>query len=164
MKYEKIFMGSYNLHLINTDKFKTNTIEIDFRSKINEDITIRNLLKMVLLDSNANYKTERELVKETENLYDLKLISSTSRIGTNSNMTFKMRFLDEKYTEKGMNEESILFLIDLIFNPNIKDNCFDKSVVDKCKERLKKSIISLRDNKLKYALLKLFETTKDMHY
>ena len=85
-------MGSYNLHLINTDKFKTNTIEIDFRTKINNDITIRNLLKMVLLDSNANYKTEKELVKETENLYDLKLISSTSRIGTNSNMTFKMKY------------------------------------------------------------------------
>ena len=49
MKYEKIFMGSYNLHLINTDKFKTTTIEINFRSKLNDNNTIRNLLKMVLL-------------------------------------------------------------------------------------------------------------------
>jgi len=164
MKYDKIFMGSYNLHLINTEKFKTNTIEIDFRSKINDDITIRNLLKMVLLDSNANYKTERELVKETEKLYDIKLISSTSRIGTNSNMSFKMRFLDEKYTEEGMNEESILFLLNIIFNPNIKDGSFDTEVVNKCKEKLKKSIISIKDNKLKYALLKLFETTENMPY
>ena len=164
MKYDKIFMGSYNLHLINTDKFKTNTIEIDFRTKMNNDTTIRNLLKMVLLDSNANYKTEKELVKETEKLYDLKLISSTSRIGTNSNMAFKMKFLDEKYTEEGMNEESILFLLDIIFNPNIKDNSFDQDVVNKCKEKLKKSIISIKDNKLKYALLKLFETTENMPY
>ena len=164
MKYDKIFMGSYNLHLINTDKFKTNTIEIDFRSKICDDVTIRNLLKMVLLDSNANYKTERELVIETEKLYDLKLISSTSRIGTNSNMSFKMRFLDEKYTEEGMNEESILFLLNIIFNTNIKDGSFDKEVVNKCKEKLKKSIISIKDNKLKYALLKLFETTGNMPY
>ncbi len=164
MEYEKIFMGSYNLHIIKTDKFKTNTIEIDFRSKLNNDITIRNLLKTVLLDSTSKYKTERLLVKETENLYDLKLISSFNRIGTNTNIAFKMRFLDEKYTEAGMNEESILFLIDLIFNPNIKDNSFDKEVVDKCKEKLKKSIISIRDNKLKYALLKLFQTTKDMPY
>lgn len=164
MKYDKIFMGSYNLHFINTKKFKTNTIEIDFRTKINDDITIRNLLKMVLLDSNANYKTERELVKETEKLYDLKLISSTSRIGTNSNIAFKMKFLDEKYTEAGMNEESILFLINLIFNPNVIDNSFNENVVNKCKEKLKKSIISLRDNKLKYALLKLFETTENMPY
>lgn len=117
MEYEKIFMGSYNLHLINTKKFKTITIEINFRNKQTDDTnTIRNLLKMVLLDSSKEYKTERELVKATENLYDLKLISSTSRIGTNSNIAFKTRFLNEIYTEKGMNEESILFLIDLIFN------------------------------------------------
>lgn len=164
MKYEKIFMGSYNLHLINTDKFKTTTIEIDFRSKLNDNITIRNLLKMVLLNSTNDYKTERELVKETENLYDLKLISSTNRIGTNSNIAFKMRYLDEKYTEVGMNEESILFLINLIFNPNVKDNSFDEEVVNKCKEKLKKAIISIKDNKLKYALLKLFETAENMPY
>lgn len=164
MEYEKIFMGSYNLHVIKTNKFKTNTIEIDFRSKLDNDITIRNLLKTVLMDSTNRYKTERQLVKETENLYDLKLISSFNRIGTNTNIAFKMRFLDEKYTEKGMNEESILFLLDLIFNPNIKDNSFDKEVVDKCKEKIKKSIISIKDNKLKYALLKLFQTAKDMPY
>jgi len=164
MKYEKIFMGAYNLHLIHTDKFKTITVEVDFRSKVNDNITIRNLLKMVMLDSNNNYKSERELVKATENLYDLKLISSTNRIGTNSNIAFKMRFLDEKFTEEGMNEESILFLLDIIFNPNIKDSSFDEDVVSRNKEKLKKSIISIKDNKLKYALLKLFETTKDMPY
>ena len=92
MEYEKIFMGSYNLHIIKTDKFKTNTIEIDFRSKLNDDITIRNLLKSVLMDSTNRYKTERQLVKETENLYDLKLISSFNRIGTNTNIAFKMGF------------------------------------------------------------------------
>ena len=164
MKYEKLFMGSYNLHLINTDKFKTITIEIDFRSKLNDNATIRNLLKMVLLDSNNNYKTERELVKATENLYDLKLISSTNRIGTNSNIAFKTRFLDEKYTEVGMNEESILFLLDIIFNPNVKDNSFNEEIVNKNKEKLKRTIISIKDNKLKYALLKLFETAENMPY
>lgn len=164
MKYEKLFMGSYNLHLIKTDKFKTNTIEIDFRSKVNDNNTIRNLLKMVLLDSNNNYKTERDLVKATENLYDLKLISLTNRIGTNSNIAFKMRYLDEKYTEEGMNEESILFLLDIIFKPNIVDDGFDNEVVNRNKEKLKKSIISIKDNKLKYALLKLFETTENMPY
>lgn len=164
MKYEKLFMGAYNLHLIKTDKFKTNTIEINFRSKINNNLTLRNLLKMVMLDSTKDYNTERQLVKATENLYDLKLISSTNRIGTNSNIAFKMRFLDESYTEEGMNEESILFLINLIFNPNVNNNSFDEEIVNKNKEKLKKAIISIKDNKLKYALLKLFEKTKDMPY
>ena len=155
MQYDKLFMGSYNLHLINTDKFKTITVEVNFRNKLNDDTTIRNLLKMVLLDSNNKYKTEKSLVKATEELYDLKLISSASRIGTNSNLSFKLRFLNEKYTEEGMNNESILFLLDLIFNPYIVDNSFNNEVVNKCKEKLKKIIISIKDNKLKYAITKL---------
>ena len=65
MQYDKLFMGSYNLHLINTNKFKTITVEVNFRNKLNDDITIRNLLKMVLLDSNNKYKKELELVKAT---------------------------------------------------------------------------------------------------
>lgn len=164
MKYDKLFMGAYNLHLINTDKFKTITVDINFRSKINDDITIRNLLKMVLLDSNMNYKTEMSLVKETESLYDLKVLSSLNRIGNTSNMSFKLRFLNEKFTEENMNNESILFLLDLIFNPYVNDNCFNEEVVSKCKEKLRKIILSIKDNKIKYAITKLLETTKDMPY
>lgn len=164
MDYKKIFMGSVNLHVIETDKFKTNTIELIFRSKLNNDITIRNLLKHVLMDSNAKYKTERELVKETENLYDLKMVSSFSRIGTDTTISFKARFLDEKYTEPGMNKESILFFLDCIFNPLIIDNGFNKEIVQKGKRKIEKDIVALKDNKLKYTLLKLFQTAKDMPY
>ena len=96
MDYEKINMGAYNLHLIKTQKFKTITIEINFREKlIKENITKRNLLKTILLETNKNFKTERELIKETENLYDLKLLSSNMRIGNYSNMSFEIRFLNE---------------------------------------------------------------------
>ena len=37
MDYEKIDMGSYNLHFINTDKFKTNTISVNFREKVKKE-------------------------------------------------------------------------------------------------------------------------------
>jgi len=36
--------------------------------------------------------------------------------------------------------------------------------IDKCKMKLEKSILSLKDNKLKYSLLKLLESTKDKAY
>ena len=53
MDYEKINMGAYNLHLIKTEKFKTITVEINFREKlIKENITKRNLLKTILLNTN----------------------------------------------------------------------------------------------------------------
>lgn len=165
MNYECINMGAYNLHVIMTTKFKTVTVEVNFREKVEkENITMRNILKTVLLNTNKNFQSERELIKETENLYDLKLVSSNMRIGNYSNLAFKIRFLNEKYTEESMNEYSIAFLMDVIFNPDIENNMFKKDVLKKCKNKLEKSIKSLQDNKLKYTLFKLLETTKDKPY
>ena len=76
MNLETVSMGSYNLHLIKTNKFKTITIDVDFYREIKkEEITKRNLLKMVLLSSSKNYKTERDLIIESEELYDIKVSS-----------------------------------------------------------------------------------------
>ena len=67
MNYEKIDMGSYQLHIIKTNKFKTITVEVNFRREVKkEEITIRNLLKSVLLSTNQNFKSERELIKESK--------------------------------------------------------------------------------------------------
>lgn len=165
MDYEQFDMGSYHLHIIKTKKFKTITVEVNFRREVKkEEITIRNLLKAVLLSTNQNFKTERELIKETENLYDLKLISSNTRIGNYSNLAFKIRFLNEKYTEESMNEYSIAFLLDILFKPDAVDNHFVDAEVVKAKKKLEKSISNLSDNKLKYSLIKLLETTKDKPY
>ena len=125
MNLETISMGAYNLHFIKTKKFKTITIDVDFYRQVNKkEITKRNLLKMILLDSSNDYKTERDLIIESENLYDIKVSSSISRIGNFSNLSFQTKFLNEKYTEKGMNKESIIFFLNLIFNPYVKDKSF----------------------------------------
>ena len=159
MEYTCYNMNAYNLHIINTDMFKTITIDVSFRRKIKkEEITIRNLLKELMVNSSCNYPTERSLIMQTERLYDLKLLSSTYRVGNYSILSFKTRFLNEKYTEESMNDESIKFLLDLIFKPKLDND------IDKCKKKIEKSILSLSDNKIKYALLKLLETTGDMPY
>ncbi len=163
MNFETINMGAYNLHFIKTKKFKTITIDVDFYRNIKkEEITKRNLLKMILLDSSKNYKTEKELIIESENLYDIKVSSSISRLGTLSNLSFQTKFLNEKYTEKDMNRESIIFFLDLIFNPNIEDNSFIN--IGKQKEKLRQDIISIKDNKPRLAHLKLMEKYNKREY
>lgn len=163
MNLETINMGAYNLHLIKTKKFKTVTIDVDFYREIKkEEITKRNLLKMLLLDSSDNYKTERELIIESENLYDIKVSSSISRIGNFSNLSFQTKFLNEKFTEEGMNKESIIFFLDLIFNPYIKDGSFLN--IERQKNKLRQQILSIKDNKVKYSVLKLMEKMKGKPY
>lgn len=159
MNYTCFDMNAYNLHIINTDKFKTVTVGVAFRRKIvKEEITIRNLLKELMINSSSNYPSEKSLIIETENLYDLKLVSSNYRVGNYAILTFKTRFLNEMYTEKGMNGESIKFLLDVIFNPLLNND------IEKCKKKIEKSIKLLSDNKIKYSLFKLLETTGDMPY
>ncbi len=159
MNYTSYDMNAYKLHIIKTDKFKTITVGVAFRRKIvKEEITIRNLLKELMLNATYDYPNERSLIIETENLYDLKLMAQNYRVGNYSILSFKSRFLNEKYTEEGMNSESIKFLLDLIFRPKLDID------LDKCKEKIRKSILSLSDNKIKYAINKLLETTGDMPY
>lgn len=159
MEYICYNMNAYNLYIVNTKKFKTITVDICFREKINKDeITLRNLLKEIMVNASYDYPSERELIKATEELYDLKLLTSTYRIGNYNFLSMKIRFLNEKYTEKGMNYASIKLLLDLIFKPKL-DADFEK-----CKNKIEKSILSLNDNKVKYAISKLLESTKDMPY
>ena len=159
MKYTSYDMNAYKLHIINTDKFKTVTVGVAFRRKIvKEEITIRNLLKELMINATEDYPNERSLIMATENLYDLKLLASNYRVGNYTILSFKTRFLNEKYTEEGMNKESIKFLIDMIFKPKLDID------IDKCKKKIEKSILSLKDSKIKYSLFKLLETTDNMPY
>lgn len=163
MNIESHNMGAYNLHFIKTNKFKTISVDVNFYREIKEEeITKRNLLKMILLDSNNDYKTERELIIESERLYDIKISSGISRIGKFSDLSFQTKFLNEKYTEEDMNKESIIFFLSLIFNPYVKDGRFVN--IDKQKSRLYQEINSLKDNKIKYSMLKLMEKMKDKPY
>ena len=58
MNYEQINMGSYNLHIIKATKFKTITVEVNFRRKLKkEEITLRNLLKSILLYTTKDFKS-----------------------------------------------------------------------------------------------------------
>ena len=149
-------MNAYQLHVVKTNKFKTITVSVNFRRKIKkEEITIRNLLKQVMINCSNSYPTMRKIIIETEKLYDLKLMTANYRIGNYTIMSFRSRFLNEKYTEKGMNEKSLKFLLDVIFNPS-----FDGDLRE-CKDRLAEGIRALDDDKFRYSINKLLSKVED---
>lgn len=158
MDYKKIEHKNYNLHIINTDKFKTINVRINFKRKIKKDeITIRTLLNDLLINTSKKYKTSRDIVIETEELYDLGISSSPYKSGNYHIISFKETFLNEKYTEKDMNKKSIEFLLELIFNPNVSDNKFDKEYFELIKRTVENDIKSLKDNTKKYSVTRLYE-------
>ena len=165
MEYIRYELGAYNLNVIKTNNFKTVRVEVKFRNVVKkEEITLRNLLKMVLIESTKKFDTERKFVIESEELYDLKLSSTSSRVGNVTTLSFNLTFLNEEYTEKGLHNKSLDFLMEVLFNPNVSNNKFDSLSFNNCVNKLEKSIMGRKDNKTKYSIFALLQHMGDYAY
>lgn len=159
---------AYTLHLIETKKFKTNTIAIKFSRPLErENITERALLPFVLQKGSKSYPDERQLRLKLDELYGSKFSINSGKKGENHVITFVLDFPNDKFIQ-GENElvhECLNFLYDIVFNPNITDNQFKKSIVEKEKETLTNKIKAMIDEKMQYANMRLIdEMCKDEKY
>lgn len=162
MDYQRRENAAYHLHTIKTDQFKTVTVKINFKRKLEKkDITYRNLLSEVLLQSSKKYPSRRELEIRTEELYNLILKSNTYISGNYMILSFDCIFLNEAYTEKGMQKDSLEFLMDFLFHPNADQKSFEKTNFRIAKNALKEELETQEDNHGRYALYRLLEEIDD---
>ncbi len=166
MQYRKVELGSYNLHMIKTDRFKTVNVQIILSDKIKkEDITKRNFLSDILTYSCKKYKTKRALSIASQELYAASVYSTSYRLGNYYNTDINLYFLNEKYSEKGMMEKSMAFLKEIIFHPNIEDNRFDSNSFQIIKNNMKLQIESVKEDTRKYSMIRMLENMdKNMPY
>ena len=158
MKYTKYDLAKYNIHLIQTKRFKTVTLQINFKRKIKlEDMTIRRLLTDVLFESSLKYPSRRLIEMETESLYGSSLRYQTYTSGMYDVMSFQTHFLNEKYTEKGMNKNSILFFLQFLTNPDIKNGEFSDYGFDLGQRVIKNDIKSFSDHPNSYSSKRMLE-------
>ena len=128
MKYKKIEKDNYEIYYYNTNDFKSiniTTILVDDFDKNN--ITLDNFISNYLLRTNNTYKDEISMNKKYLDLYSPRY----SIFETYNRYHFKfydITFLNEKYVEKGNNKKIIDFYFDIMFNPNAKNNEFDKEI------------------------------------
>lgn len=158
MEYKKINAQSYNIHFIKTDKFKKVKIRINFKEVTDkEKIVYRNMLSLILLEATMNFPTRRLLDIECENLYNIMINAGSTASGNYNILQFSTVFLNEKYTEKGMLDESLRFFLSFIFEPYTIDGKFDDQAFNNAKNILKEDIESFNDNPGRYAFSRLYE-------
>ena len=158
MKYTKKDLASYNLHLINTDKFKTITMKVVFSSPIKkEEITMRNVLSDILLQSSKKYESRRELTIKAEDLYAADIYNNTQRLGNYILTSMNLQVLNDKNTEEGNFEKAVKFLSEIIFNPDIENNSFKEDKLDLVLSNVKVALESLKEDATNYSLLILME-------
>lgn len=158
MKYIRKDLGSYNLHMIKTDRFKTININLIFRKKVNkEEITKRNFLADMLTYTSKSYPTRREMATIQQDLYACELDFSCYRLGNYYNTDISLLCLNEKYTEEGMFRKTVAYLADTIFNPNVTNNKFDSTTFNIIKNNTINQIESIKEDTRKYSLVKMLE-------
>lgn len=163
MNYKKYTNNAFNIHIITTDKFKTISLKVNFKKKIEKkDITYRNLLTKILLQSNKQYKDKQVLEIATEELYNIGISASNYISGNYIITSFNSTFLNENYTEKGMNEKSIKFFLDLIFKPNVSNKQF--AYFDLAQRLVKDEIAAIKDDPKSYSVQRLVEEMDEKSY
>ena len=119
MSYKVIKCDNYDIYLIKTNKFKTiniSTILISDYKK--EEITINKFISEYLVNSNEYAKDEVSMSKKYMYLYEPS-ISVNDFFSNEHHKIYSTTFLNEKYTEKGMNKKTIDFYYSILFNPNL---------------------------------------------
>lgn len=153
MIYKMHKNGSYNIHTIKTDRFKSIRMEIVFRNNVEpKNIAARTCLFEVLLENSMNYPTKRDMVLYQEDLYNSVCYAVSSKVGNEVITNVCMDFLNPKYTEEDYLEDAIKYPFDILFNPNVKDNEFDEVTLETIKTRLVSDIKCIKEDPQKLSL------------
>lgn len=156
--YKTYDLKSYNLHCIKSDKFKETKVAINFKRKVKKDeITMRNMLSRVLLESSKNYPTGRLLAIQSEELYNLSLSYSSYLSGNYAIISFSAEFLNDDCVDDDLFDKAINFILDVITNLDVENNGFKSKSFQLAKDSLKEEITTIKDNPARYGMMRFFE-------
>ena len=162
MEYiEKTIKRGIKVHSLKTNKFKTNLIAIFLTSELSrKTVTSNALISAVLRRGSKNMPTQEEISKELEELYGATFDCGIDKTGDNQVLKFYIESINDKFLpqkDENMLKTSIEKILDIVFNPLIKDEAFDKEYVAQEKENIKHRIEGKIDNKARYALDRCIE-------
>ena len=159
MEFKKQNFETYNLHTVKLDTFKESRIEIVFRDNVAKDNYLKCIFLADLLTySSSKYPRRKDMVIQTEELYQMSIFSNASRLGKSLILTLGCNFINPEYVNENDYLENVIeFLSEIIFNPNVENNKFDKTSFEIIKTNTIKQIQSIKEDTRKYSLVNMLE-------
>lgn len=149
------------LHVLNTDKFKTNLVAVFLTTKLErETVTANALISAVLRRGSNTLKTQEEISKQLEELYGASFDCGIDKTGDNQVLKFYIETVNDAFlpqSNENILKRSIENIFDIIFNPFIENDAFKKEYVNQEKNNMKQRIEGRIDNKRRYALDRCIE-------
>ena len=170
MKYKEIgIKKGIKLHLIQTDKFKTNLIAVFLTLPLTqENVTKDALISAILRRGSKNMPTLTQINQELEEMYGASFDCGIDKTGDNHILKFYLESINDKFIpnkNENILKQSIDKLLEIIFNPLTENNKFSEEYLMQEKENIKRIINGRTDNKALYAYERCIEETyKDKPY
>ena len=117
------------LHLINTNKFKTNLISVFLTTPLSkENVTKNALIPAVLKRGTLFLKSQEEISKTLEEMYGASFNCGVDKIGNNQVLKFYIEAINNAYLPQGQDnlKETLNLFFEIVFNPYISNNSFIK--------------------------------------
>lgn len=148
---------SINLHLIQTEKFKTTTICLLIRRPLlREEVTYNALIANILRKGSKKHNSLSKLNSVLENMYGAVFDTQIIKMGEEQIVQFYLEILN-KDIDPDLLEQSLEFLRGVVFNPLLEGDGFKEDIVNIEKENLKNRINGRINNKVDYLKLKCIE-------
>lgn len=157
-----------NLHIIKTNKFKTNLLAVFLSTPLQkEKVTLNGLIPAVLRRGSKNMPSQEEISINLEEMYGASFDCGIDKIGDNQVLKFYLETINNEFLPEHEDnlEEAIKILLEVIFNPLTNNNEFNKEYVESEKNNLKQIIEGRKDSKATYAYERCIEKMyKNMPY
>ncbi|SHR11866.1 Zinc protease PepR [Mycobacteroides abscessus subsp. abscessus] len=153
-------LSGFKLHMVKTDKFKTNTIIFKMKAPLQkESVTKRALLPNVLQSNSKKFPTTGKLRGYLDELYGATFYIDLGKKGEYHTISFAMEVANERFLSDPtpLLKTAIDFLVEVLTNPNADGGEFHKETLEKEKRSLKQRIQSIYDDKMKYSNNRLIE-------
>ena len=149
------------IHTINTDKFKTNLMSVFLTTKLErENVTKNAVISSILRRGSKNMTSQEEISKKMEEMYGASFDCGLDKTGDNQVLKFYIETVNDNFLPK--ENENILktaleSLLEIVFNPYIENDCFNKQYVKQEKNNIRHYIEGKIDNKSSYAIERCVE-------
>ncbi|HDR3347159.1 TPA: insulinase family protein [Bacillus cereus] len=153
-------LGGLRVHIIPTDKYKTNTFVFRFKAPLNEEtVTERALLPYVLQSATEKLSSVIRLRQYLEELYGSSLAVDVSKKGEDHIISIYVDIANEVYLHDAppLFEKALSMLSDIVLHPATEGNGFLSSIVESEKRALLQRIEATYDDKMRYANERLIE-------
>lgn len=152
--------SGYKLHIVRTDKYKTNTLVLKMKAPLTkESVTYRALLPYVLQSNTSKYPSTPKLRSYLDDLYGAGFYVDVAKKGEYQIVSFTIDIVNEKFLSDStpLLEKAFSLLSEVIFHPKTNGDAFDTKTVTNEIRSLRQRIQSIFDDKMRYSATRLVE-------